>query len=364
MPQQSPVRVDEGALLARLGPDATRFELTGASVVVGATEILIIADAGDDLASSGVWNESLFRLAGEVPEAAAQALSGFTDFWSFEEPQQRPIHVAVRVGTACLLLGGVRFGCGGPDHYEFKFFEPLDREVLDAVRPPGPDPLLPAPVWVGLVTDRPQQALTLFVESWFPESPPRNAAPSAEAVPTALAAFYRLAEGRPKMLGTQNYMHRPQENGHDRDGEYIAFASENQGCWSWSCPRLPDTGDSDHSVLLTRNGLALPEQEPLSKFLLQFLLHEATFEGPYLAHASAPADELLPKLRSVLRDVPLRPFMTPVHPMSFLAGPGLVAVIAAAPWNEGSATVGIGAVHRSALRPLGQLGIRWSRFDG
>lgn len=63
MPQQSPVRVDEGALLARLGPDATRFELTGASVVVGATEILIIADAGDDLASSGVWNESLFRLA-------------------------------------------------------------------------------------------------------------------------------------------------------------------------------------------------------------------------------------------------------------------------------------------------------------
>ncbi|WP_371632796.1 hypothetical protein OG693_15215 [Streptomyces sp. NBC_01259] len=364
MPQRSPVRVDEGALLDRLGPDATRYDLAGASLIVGAAEIQIIADANDDPASSGVWSRDQFRLVGEVPADIDEALTGYRDVWSFDERRQRPVSIAVRVGVDCLLLGRAEFRHFGPGLYEFEFVEPLTSGVLEVVRPPVPDPVLPTSAWVDLVAARPQEALTLFVESWFARSRQPSINTSAEAVPAALAAFYRLAEERPGILGSHNYVHEPEPDRCGRGEEHFSFACEVQGCWSWCCPRRPDTENGEHTVMLVRDDEALPEQEPLSRFLLQIVLHEATFIAPYLAQTVASADDIVPLLRSVLRDVPLRPFMAPLDPTTFLAGPGIVVALSDGPGEDGEAAVSIGALHRSALRPLGKLDIPWIRFDG
>ncbi|MEU5386634.1 hypothetical protein [Kitasatospora cineracea] len=155
MPQRSPVRVDEGALLDRLGPDAVRFDLTGASLIVGATEIQIIADANDDPAASGVWSRNQFRLVGEVPADLNEALTGYRDVCSFDELRQRPVSIAIRVGVGCLLLGRAEFRHWGPGRYEFEFIEPLTSGLLEVVRPSVPDPVLPTPTWVDLVAARP-----------------------------------------------------------------------------------------------------------------------------------------------------------------------------------------------------------------
>ncbi|WP_326682825.1 hypothetical protein [Streptomyces sp. NBC_01237] len=364
MPPRSPVRVDEGALSDRLGPDATRFDLTGVSLIVGATEIQIIADANADPASSGVRSRDQFRLVGEVPADIDEALTGYRDIWSFGELRQRPVSIAIRVGIGCLLLGRAEFRHWRPGRYEFEFVEPLTSSMLEMVRPSVPDPVLPTPTWVDLVAARPQEALTLFVESWFARSRQPSINTSAEAVPAALAAFYRLAEERPGILGSHNYVHEPEPDRCGRGEEHLSFACEVQGCWSWCCPRRPDTENGEHTVLLVRDDEALPEQEPLSRFLLQFVLHEATFSAPYLAQAVASADDIVPLLRSVLREVPLRPFMAPLDPTTFLAGPGIVVALSDGPGENGEVAVSIGALHRSALRPLGQFDVPWIRFDG
>ncbi|MGW1077978.1 hypothetical protein [Streptomyces sp. NPDC002537] len=75
-------------------------------------------------------------------------------------------------------------------------------------------------------------------------------------------------------------------------------------------------------------------------------------------------EQLLPSLESLLRRVPLRPFMSPIVAGDFLVGPGAVAQVSPSYRGEHEVTVQIGACHRSALRPLGELGLDWQRFDG
>ncbi|WP_449063849.1 hypothetical protein [Planomonospora algeriensis] len=60
--------------------------------------------------------------------------------------------------------------------------------------------------------------------------------------------------------------------------------------------------------------------------------------------------------------MPLRAWLWPLSPTSLYAAPGLVAYVS--PWTGEECDVGVGPTYRSALRPLGDLGIDWRRFDG
>ncbi|WP_328790918.1 hypothetical protein [Streptomyces sp. NBC_00273] len=66
-------------------------------------------------------------------------------------------------------------------------------------------------------------------------------------------------------------------------------------------------------------------------------------------------------LWSVLRPVPLGPFLPTYSAERFFVAPGLLAVISA---DEDEAVACFGALHRAALTPLLAHGFRWSRFDG
>ncbi|MFF1650989.1 hypothetical protein [Streptomyces sp. NPDC058240] len=176
--------------------------------------------------------------------------------------------------------------------------------------------------------------------------------------------FYRLAERRPAILGQQNFIEPPAGIASRRHGERMVFAVENQGGWDWSIPWQPETGDVDPAVGLTTMNVPVPEQEPLSRFLLQFSLHEAAVTAPYHAGTQGPAERLMPLLESLLQRVPLLPFMSPIVPKIFLVGPGVIAQVSQSRHDTDEITVEIGAHHRGALRPLGRLDIEWRGFDG
>ncbi|MGW1077962.1 hypothetical protein [Streptomyces sp. NPDC002537] len=161
---------------------------------------------------------------------------------------------------------------------------PLSRETLAVVRPPGATPLLPGLEWLELVEYDPRQALEVFVTGWYPEADPAPPARTVPAfVPPALADFYRLAERRPAILGKQNAIEPLAALTPGGCEGRLVFAVENQGGWDWSLPWQPNAADTDPAVVLTRDGASTPEQEPLSRFLLQFSLHEAAVTAPYQA---------------------------------------------------------------------------------
>ncbi|MEU3183973.1 hypothetical protein ABZ707_07145 [Streptomyces sp. NPDC006923] len=108
----------------------------------------------------------------------------------------------------------------------------------------------------------------------------------------------------------------------------------------------------------------MPEEEPLSRFLLQFALEEATLSAVHQARCGNLPRHLLPALESCLRRVPLRPFLAPADaPTDFLVAPGLVATVGPS-GDAGKVDVSIGAQHRGSLGPLDRLDIPWRRFDG
>lgn len=241
---------------------------------------------------------------------------------------------------------------------------PLSRETLDRVRPPTTPPPLPAPDWLGEVHANPGRALEGFLTTWYPATGPHQpAADIPGSLPRALADFHRLAARRPAILGGHNRTRPLDDLRPDGGAERLVFAVECQGGRPWSIPWGPGATDPDPTVWFD-DGHPVPEQEPLSGFLLQFALAEAVLGAPYQAGCDALPRHLLPVLESRLARVPLRPFRSPADaPTDFLVAPGLIARVGPG-WDEGKLDVWIGARHRGALRPLAELGIPWRRFDG
>ncbi|MFE9102399.1 hypothetical protein [Actinomadura geliboluensis] len=147
-------------------------------------------------------------------EVAARFPAGWSsEPWLRSGPESQPIHLFVRVREGALYLGTVEQSQSGwgTDPYTLEdcvlhLDPPLDVDVLDRVRPPSPTPdVLPSLEWLDHL-DR-DRALRTFIESWYPVPAEESAPATAAEVPPALAEFYRLAHGRPHILGRQNFEH-------------------------------------------------------------------------------------------------------------------------------------------------------------
>jgi hypothetical protein len=361
--------VDVQVVLALAGPGLRVFDVPGAVVALGESSTVIVADANDDDAISGVWNDREFRLIGPAPAAVAERFLRPMPFTGVKKPEALPVHVAVRGGETCVYVGivqGAMYGSanGELERCHFRIDPPLSRETLAVVRPISRAPVLPALGWLDRVDTAPEQVLGMFVTTWFPESEPQPASRIPSSVPQALANFYRLAERRPSIHGRQNRIVPVADLRADDSAGRLVFADENQGGWDWSIPWDIDAEETDPRVLLDESGDLAPEKEPLSRFLLQFVLYEAGMTAPYLALPRRLSRSVLPALASKLQHVPLRSFLAPIAPTEFLVGPGVVAHFSTSLRGGDEVDVWIGALYRSALGQFAGLDIEWRRFDG
>lgn len=175
--------------------------------------------------------------------------------------------------------------------------------------------------------------------------------------------MYRLAQQRPHVLGVQNRIVPEPDLRVDHREEALKFGVENQGCFVWSL--LWTLDDELDSTVWLCEGPKEPvaEQEPLSRFLIQFSLFEAVMSADYWAmpRSDSLTAHQADRLTKGLRLVPLRPFWAGVNARFYVA-PGIVMYVGEGDDSGFSACVG--ATHRSVLRPLADAGVEWCRFDG
>nr|WP_062336559.1 hypothetical protein [Herbidospora sakaeratensis] len=346
--------VDAVEAVGLAGAGAEVFNAGGAELAVGPGGAVIIAEAVDDLAASGVWSSETFRLLG-LPGAIAERWLG---------PEAQLIHLFVRVEQGVLYLGeGHHAVSNWTDDvlkdYELRIDHPLSVEVLDRVRPPSTPSALPGLKWLEHVNGDRATALRLFVEGWHP-APAPSAEPVAPSgpVPAALTEFYRLAEGRPQVLGVQNFICSAAELRTDGEG-LLLFGHENQGGFEW----FLDPSEDDPIVWTAEDPSERhAERERLSGFLIQFSLFEAVMSAPYKAWSRRVPEPIADELTRGLRRVPLKTWMWPLWQTSFYVAPGLV--VAEDRNEDEECYVWVGAVHRSLLRPLTDFGIQWQYFEG
>lgn len=371
MPLARSDQVEMGVALGLAGAQSEAFTVGPAMVVIGTAATVIVAEGVDDPAEGGVWNDREFRLMGATPAVVASRLTEREPFADREPNLDRPVHLFVRVDTLCIYVGVVShtqsaWADGELYRCHLRIDPPLRRELLDVIRPPAAGYTLPNLGWLDQVDTDPGRALELFVTDWYPVDVEARTASIAipGSVPSALADFYRLAEKRPTILGRQNFINPLARLSADVRGEHLVVATENQGGWHWSTPWELDAAGSDPDVWLTEDDTPVREEEPLSRFLLQFSLYEASMAAPYKAFLNNLPGRVLSELEARLHRVPLRPFLAPIAPTCFLVGPGLVAHVSAEPHDSDAFDVWSGALHRNALRPLSQLDLPWRRFDG
>ncbi|MFI8251968.1 hypothetical protein [Streptomyces filamentosus] len=227
--------------------------------------------------------------------------------------------------------------------------------------------------WVDHVDTDPVRALEMLVLGWYPaeDAPPDPDAPTDDVLallPPARAAFHRLARVRPALYRFCHPMLLHPRHVTRRDGGRLVFAVENQGGADWTIPWPPQGGpeDADPPVWLTEDPYddddpeTVLEAEPLSRFLLQFTLKQASGIAPFNAWTYVMPTERLEPLWSVLRPVPLSPYMPAYGGHLFYAAPGLLASISA---DENEANAAFGARRRETLAPLKAYDFPWRRFD-
>lgn len=186
-------------------------------------------------------------------------------------------------------------------------------------------------------------------------------------LPEALAAFHRLARIRPAIHRFHDPVLKHPERASGPLGERLVFALWNEAGMDWSIPwPLEESGETDPRVWLTEDPYAatpetILEEEPLSRFLLQFTLYEAMNAAPYHAWTYCMPPARLDALWSMLRPVPLSPFLPTFTAERFFVAPGLLTQVSS---SQNEAVVSFGALHRGILTPLLEHGFRWSRFDG
>ncbi|MFD6464657.1 hypothetical protein [Streptomyces goshikiensis] len=148
----------------------------------------------------------------------------------------------------------------------------------------------------------------------------------------------------------------------DHLGEMLVFGVENQGGFFWSLLWTLDGAEADPTVWFREfDEEPIAEQEPLSGFLIQFSLFEASMSADYLALPRRLTVAQVARLTEALHLVPLGPFW-PWAPTHFYVAPGLVVHVSSEDGEEFD--VWAGARHRSALAPLADLPVDWIRFDG
>ena len=357
------VPLEDVACLA--GAGSIRIEAVRAEVVIGDAGTVVVAEPGDDLAASGVRTRETFALVGPIAAEYAERFLGSAD-WSSRQPVSDLVHVFVRRSADALYLGTAR---QGSSHWTYEphvltecllyFDQPLAFDTLDEVRPPTDPGDLPRVDWLELIdTDR-SAAMRQFIEGWH------EPAASSEAVrepvlsmPAMLAEFYRFARHRQDVLGVQNFICPPHELRLD-DAGCLEFGYENQGGFVWTL----EAGEGDPPGWTCEpGGRHFQEHEPLSGFLIQFSLFEAVASAPYRAWTMAVPALDAERLTSTLRQVPLKTWMWPLYRTSFYIAPGMIVAVDQA--AEEHCNISIGATHRSVLRPLADLDISWSGFDG
>ncbi|MEU9447647.1 hypothetical protein [Streptomyces sp. NPDC048277] len=371
--------VDDERAYALCGSTAARewFIFGSATVIIGDAGTLIMVEAGDTLGRSCVWNADEVRLVGPAPTPVRKRL--------MDEPWERgiddkklPVHLTVRnsegllyLGTGSVARAGTVFRPGSDEHVltdcALRFASPLSRPDLDRVRPCLPPADLPNLEWLGQLNGDRAGALEQFITGWYPaasetaEPLPVPAPPSD--LPDGLRHFYRLAQHRPRCLGVQNRVLPLSKFQTDPTGEMLLFGEENQGGFFWSLLWTLDGPEADPTVWFREyDEPPIAEQEPLSGFLIQFSLYEASMGADYVALCDQVTEQQLDRLTEGLLPVPLRPFCA-AFPTRFYVAPGLVLHVSDERGDAGF-SVWAGATHRAALAPLGDTPLKWIRFDG
>jgi hypothetical protein len=337
------------------GNGLREYRVGGARMVCGAAATVLITQAHDDLATSGVRNSRTFELV----DAALD------DSGDWPPVPNRPVLLFVVVRDGIVYLGQGQWsrwgsGCDGGFSAALDVRPPVPQTVLDRVRPPQPVGPVPGNDWLDLVLDDPQAALAQFVTGWYPtgrDTPAADLPPAGRPViPPPLARFHRLAADYPRILGVQNFI-EPWEKLSPRPGALMQIAVENQGCWGWLVdPSGPDPAVWVHHDDLTPMEL---EHEPLSSWLLQFVLAEAACGRPYGAFATQVPKPQVDDLTRTVRRVPMRASRWSGFAASFYVAPGLVVKVA----GDEHVWVVAAAKHRALLQPLVSAGIDWLTFD-
>ncbi|MCF2527127.1 hypothetical protein [Yinghuangia soli] len=374
------VLVDDRAVVAWLGAGTCVDTGDGTVFVLAKAATAVVMAASDDWAFSGVRDARSFTIVGPIPEDVEPRLVGRFEWFypSGDGDREMPLHIFVRVAAGLLYLGiaGRERGreitwSGALAEWSGELLTPLSREVLDMARPVGDSNSLPGLDWLDHAADDRVAALQSFVTGWFPvveREQPDSAAAAADAaqlpVPRPLRELYLMAAGRSRrVLAAWDAIRFPQELSLDASTGRLEFAGGNEGDWTWAC----DLDEDDPAVWWTWDGrepVTRREPEPLSGFLLQFILRQAMVTAVYRAESGFPcipvtvADELA----AGLRPVPLHPLHWHSDRSVLYVAPGLVVAIEHVNHNE--RYVSAGATHRSALRRLADAGIDWMRFDG
>jgi hypothetical protein len=356
---------------------AESFAFGSATVVIGDAGTVITVEAGDALDRSCGWNAGEVRLLGPAPTPVRKRL--------LEEPwalgtggTQLPVHLMVRVPEGLVYLGsgfvtqaGTVLRPGSTEHVlthcELRLDHPLSKPDLDRVRPPLPHPDLPGLEWLSHVNGNRAVALEQFVTGWYPTESEVPEAPAAQSpvldLPDGLRHFYRLAQHRPRSLGAQNRILPAWRRRTDPRGEMLVFGEETQGGFFWSLLWTLDGSEADPTVWFREyDEPPVAEQEPLSGFLIQFSLYEASMSADYVALSRRLTAQQVERFTDGLLPVPLRPFLQSA-PTRFHVAPGLVLRVSAENGDDGF-SVWAGATHRSALAPLADAAVEWDVFDG
>ncbi|WP_316756640.1 hypothetical protein [Streptomyces herbicida] len=182
------------------------------------------------------------------------------------------------------------------------------------------------------VETNPIRALESFVLSRFPAEETKSAEEESTAgelgyIPAALAAFHRPARLRPAIRRFHDPVLKQPQHPSGPLGDRLVFAVWSGAGMDWSIP--------------------WPLEEP--------------GEGDPHAWTHCMPTARLDTLWTMLRPVPLGPFLPTYAAERFFVAPGLLTQVSS---GEKEAVVSFGALHRGTLTPLLEHGFRWSRFDG
>ncbi|WP_436532772.1 hypothetical protein [Actinoplanes sp. HUAS TT8] len=368
MSRTRPSLITEAAAFSVAGDGLHRYEMGPALIGAGADATVVIVAPGDNPRHSGVQDSTEVLLRGDrIPDLHSRFMSR----------APLPIYLFVRMDQGCLPLGTAVCRGGASERSSFNFAnlvldQPLSRDVLDAVRPvPVPGPV-PGVEWIDHVEKDPIRALESFVLGWFPaevqEATESESSPDAlGSLPKALAAFHRLARLRPAIHRFHDPVLKQPRRASGPLGERLVFAVWDGGGMDWSIPwPAENPGEADPRVWLAEDPYAeepemILEEEPLGRFLLQFTLNEAMNAAPYRAWTYCMPTAGLDALWSMVRPVPLSPFLPTYTAERFFMAPGLLTQVSG---DTKEAVVSFGALHRGTLTPLLAQGFRWARFDG
>jgi hypothetical protein len=171
-----------------------------------------------------------------------------------------------------------------------------------------------------------------FLEYWYgPPSRPAGPIPGGD-LPLTVREFVALVARWPRVIVQNELVNDPPRW---RDGDKRVFYEENQAVYLWATD-----GVGADPIVFGRfdGGPWKAEREPLSRFLVQVLLHEAVFASPFGAFSNAVPAARLPTVLGPMERLLLAPWRWPSDPTWFHGADDLVAMVtpAAGVGDEGA----------------------------